>query len=322
MTFIVFAAILMALVVLCLLWPLLSRKERPAPAARAQANIEVFSHQLLELEQDLEQGAITDVQFQEYRLELEAQALEEIDEPAETGQPARRNSPYLAVALALFIPLLSLSIYSRIGSDGFAGARDAARPADSGPQAEPDLETALAALEWKVRDNPDGVEARVALGHVYAELGRYADAAAVYEELLRLRPREADVMVNYAEALARSGGNRFTGKPAEVLKQALEMAPDHGRALWLAGISELQANNKEQAAIHWRRLLQGIPDDSEVYKQVEKMLAEVEADPGSTGTGLEPVPGGDGSEKGTDFKSVPGGNKPVPSADKPAPGGD
>ena len=73
------------------------------------------------------------------------------------------------------------------------------------------------------------------------------------------------------------------------MKQALELAPEHGRALWLAGFAEIQANNKEQALLHWRRLLEGMESGSEIYKQVQEMLANVESD----------------SEKGTDLKSVP-----------------
>lgn len=289
MTFIVSAAILVALVVTCLLWPLLSQRERPAATVRDQANIEAFSRQLGELRQELEDGAITAAQFEQYRLELESQALAEIDEPAEVGQPARQNSPYLALAVALFIPLLSLSIYSRIGNDGFTGAQNTGETLPSGQQAEMDLETAVGLLERNVQDDPDEVEGRIALGHVYAEMGRYTDAARVYEELSRLRPREADFMVNHAEALARADANRFTGTPAALLDRALETAPDHGRALWLAGIAALQANNREQAAIHWRRLLEGMQGDSEIYRQVRKMLAEVEGDR-QEGTGLKSVP--------------------------------
>ena len=289
MTFIVFATIFIALVVICLLWPLLSQQQRPAPAARDKANIEIFALQLDELKQDLENRAITDAQFQQYRLELESQAFVEIDETAETEQPARQSSPYLAVAIALFVPLLSLSIYSRIGSDEFAGAQNPSRTVVSMPQSDAELQTTIAVLERKLAENPDEVEARIALGHVYAETGRYADAAGVYEELMQLRPQQADIMVNYAEALARSLGNQFTGRPAAVLKQALEITPDHARALWLAGIAELQAHNQEQAAIYWRRLLEGMPGDSEIYRQVQEMLAQVEADqPG--GTDLQSVP--------------------------------
>ena len=62
------------------------------------------------------------------------------------------------------------------------------------------------------------MEGRIALGHVYAEMGRYADAASVYEELLTLRPEEPDVMVNYAEALARVSWKPFHGKAGGVIE--------------------------------------------------------------------------------------------------------
>ena len=285
MTFIFFATILIALVVICLLWPLLSQKERPAPAARDIANIEVFSHRLNELKQDLENGAITDAQFQQYRLELEAQALTDIGESPEVERPDHQSSPFLAVTIVLFIPLLSLSIYLRIGSDEFAGAQNPSRTIGSGQQSDVEFQTAIAALERNLAENPGEVEGRLTLAHVYAETGRYADAVGVYEELLRLRPEQSDVMVNYAEALARSHGNRLGGKPAMLLNQALEIAPEHGRALWLAGFAEMEANNKEQALVHWRRLLDGMESGSEIYMQLQKMLTSVEADEADTAPG-------------------------------------
>ena len=292
MTFIVFAAILIALVVVCLLWPLLSLKKCPAPVARDQANIEVFTLQLNELREELEDGAITAAQFQQYRLELESLALDEVDELTEVAQPTRQRSLFLAVAIALFIPLLSLSIYSRIGNGEFTSPQNIGQtPADL-QQSDTELQTAIAALESNLKENPGDVEGRIALAHVYANIGRYAAAAAVYEELLRLRPEQPDIMVNYAEALAQSVGNLFTGRSAAVLKQALEIAPDHGRALWLAGIAELQANNKGQTAIYWRRWLEVMPSDAETYRQVQQMLAEIEADRGE-GTELNSVPGQD-----------------------------
>ena len=277
MSFIVFAAILIALVIVCLLWPLLSKKERPAAAARNQANIEAFTLQLSELKQELENGAITDAQFQQYRLELESQALDEIGEPAQAEQPARQSSVFLAVAIALFIPLLSLAIYSRIGGDKFSVTQNSGRIEVSIPQSDAELQIVIADLERKLAENPDEVEGRIALGYFYAVTGRYADAAVVYEELMRLSPNQPDIMVNYAEALAYSTGNLFTERSAAILKQALEIDPQHERALWLAGIIEIEANNLEQAAIYWRRLLEVIPGDSEIYQQVQTMLAGMEA---------------------------------------------
>lgn len=271
MTFFLLAAIITAAVVACLLRPLLSQRAAPAPQRRDRANIEIFTRQAVALKQDLENNALTEEQFQQYRLELEARALEDAGAPAADEQAEQGNSPFLATAVALFIPLLTLAVYSGIGDSRFMAAPGAAD--DAG------LEQALSAVEKHVAENPDDVEAKTTLARIYAGMGRDAAAAAMYEELLRVRANEPNILVGLAEALARTRENRFTGEPAELLGRALELAPDHERALWLAGFAALQAGDRPQALDYWRRLLAVMDSDTEIYRQVEKMLAETEAEP-------------------------------------------
>ncbi len=280
--FISLATAMVAVVVIYLLWSLLSQQAHPDPVERDKANIEILTQRLNELKQDLENSAITDAQFQQYRLELEAEALDEMDEAPETQPPARQNSPYMAAAIVLFVPLLSLAIYSHTGNSEFGTEQNANQASDPASQLEDELRQAIAVIEKIVEENPNDVEGRTALAHVYAETGRYEEATAIYDELLRLRPKEPDILVKYAETLARADGNRLTGKPATLLNQALEIAPGHERALWLAGFAEIQANNREQALVHWRRLLEGMESGSEIHQQVQKMLTEMET--GEAGT--------------------------------------
>ncbi len=269
MTLFFLASIITAAVVACLLRPLLSRREAPAPRRRDRANIEIFTRQAAALKQELENNALTEEQFRQYRLELESRALEDAGAAAADEQAEQGNSPFLATAVALFIPLLTLAVYSSIGDSRFKTAPDATDAAG--------LEQALDAVEKHVAENPDDVEAKTTLARIYAGMGRDAAAAAVYEELLRARANEPNIMVGLAEALARTRENRFTGEPAELLGRALELAPDHERALWLAGFAALQAGDRPQALDYWRRLLAVMDSDTEIYRQVQKMLAETEA---------------------------------------------
>lgn len=272
MTLFLLAAIITAAVVACLLRPLLSRGAAPAPRRRDHANIEIFTHQAAQLQQERENDALTEEQFQQYRLELETRAMEDAGAAAEDVPLGQGNSPFLAMAIALFIPLLALAVYSVVGDSRFMTAPSPGAVDDAG------LKQALSAVEKHVAENPGDVEAKITLARIYAGMGRDADAAALYEELLRARADEPGVLVGFAEALARTRDNRFTGKPAELLRRALELAPHHERALWLAGFAALQAGDRAQALSHWRRLLAVMDSDTEIYRQVKKMLAETEAE--------------------------------------------
>jgi predicted Zn-dependent protease len=67
-----------------------------------------------------------------------------------------------------------------------------------------------------------GEEALQLLGALYVKLGRYTDAASIYEELCRATPRDVTALVNLASA-AVSTGDLDRGK--EILDRALTTDP-------------------------------------------------------------------------------------------------
>lgn len=278
MMFIFLAISIVLIVVLFLLFPLFFRKKQPVIIERDAVNVESAAARLSELKEELETGQITEEQFQRYRLELETTALKNLNTDPSVRKQGQKRNTVLAIIMAVIIPFLSVFIYQMIGSEE-ALVGQQITPVDSAAAREADqkLEKILAAVEDDVRKHPDDVEGRIALGQVYVEQERFSDAAAIYREVYQLRPEEPDILVNYAEALARSHGNRMTGKPAELLNEALGIEPNHGRALWLAGFAEKQANNTEAALTHWRHLLKGLETDSDFYQKVKESIADAES---------------------------------------------
>lgn len=273
MTFIVLTLALAVIAVLLLLRPLFSREGQQSKVERDAVNIQAAATRLSELKLELENGLISQERFNNYKLELETAALEDLHDPASIVKQEHKGNKILAVIVVLLVPLLSIVIYQQLGNEA---AFHPELQTDESVIASQETENMLAAVEKEVLENPDDVEGRIALGQVYVELERYSDAANVYRELNELRPKEPDVMVNYAEVLARSHGNRLTGKPTELLNEALEIEPKHGRALWLAGFAEQQADNKEGALAHWRHLLAGMEEGSEVFKHLENLISELD----------------------------------------------
>ena len=281
MTFMLLIIAAAGFTVVMLLLPIFSGKRRSDRTQRHDINIAAAAARLSELKEELEAGHIDRDQFQRYRTELEAMTLNELQDPAtgkpEDNRPATelqpgRSDTILAVIIALLIPFFSLFTYKQLGSEqAIAGAP--ATPTNRVTQRE-QLENTLVEMEARVRADPDNVEGRIILGQIYAEQGRYGEAAIFYKEAYQLRPYEPNILVGYADALSRSHGNRLLGRPAELLERALEIAPEHKHALWLAGFAEMQANNKQRAHAYWRRLLAGLETGSESYQQIEAMLAE------------------------------------------------
>ena len=278
MMFLLFSATLSVVAVLLLLQPLFSKNHHHDEVERRKVNVESAKARLAELRQELESANIDSHEFERYRLEIETSVAEDLRDLAENQQKKAVGNRFVAVSVALLVPLLSIIVYHDIGSEEalFEPELQQAKQSQSAT-----LEKMLASVEQDILNDPDDLEGRIALGQVYAELERYSDAAMVYEQLNQLQPGDADILVNYAEALGRSHANRLEGRPLELLNQALSINPNHGRGLWLAGFAEMQSENGKQALTHWRRLLAGMKVGSEGYKHVEHVIRDFESERGS-----------------------------------------
>src|SRR5690606_7922415 len=91
----------------------------------------------------------------------------------------------------------------------------------------------------------------------------------------RLAPDDADVLIEYAEAMVlASPSRRFEGEPLTLLQRALSLQPDSQRGLWLFGISAYQAGDFAQAAQTWERLLGTMPDNAEARNSLIARVTE------------------------------------------------
>jgi cytochrome c-type biogenesis protein CcmH/NrfG len=112
---------------------------------------------------------------------------------------------------------------------------------------------------------------------------RFAEARAVYAKIVAAVPRDADAWADLADASAAAAdGNLEAGR--EAIERALEVDPDHLKALWLKASLELQARRYASAAELWQHLLARLPPDSNDARIVRANLEETRtlaAEPGS-----------------------------------------
>jgi cytochrome c-type biogenesis protein CcmH len=111
------------------------------------------------------------------------------------------------------------------------------------------------------------------LGRAYKALERYPEAVQALSQANRRRPGDAEILVEYAEALAQAAGGKLRGEPARLLDQALAVAPDDPKALTLAGGAALQAGDYGTAIRYWERLATLVPPDSELGQALAGGLA-------------------------------------------------
>jgi cytochrome c-type biogenesis protein CcmH len=195
------------------------------------------------------------------------------------SEPAPARAPVgLVVALALLLPLASVALYYAVGDPRALDPqalvrRDAGVPTDA--SGAPDLEKAAANLAAKMRENPGDAEGWVLLGRTYHALDKYAEARDAFANAWKLTPDDVDVKVEYAEVLALARDDKLiAGPPRQLIDEALAIQPDHQRALWLLGISEVQQNRYAEGAAAWEKLLPQLPADAPIRKTVLEQIAE------------------------------------------------
>jgi cytochrome c-type biogenesis protein CcmH len=113
------------------------------------------------------------------------------------------------------------------------------------------------------------------LGRSALTLGHNQLAVNAYAQGYRLAPQDPEVLIGYAEALANNQGQNFTGRPLEMLTQALTLSPDHPQGLWLMGMIQARAGNDSQALQYWTRLEAILPADGEDARLLRELINEI-----------------------------------------------
>lgn len=166
--------------------------------------------------------------------------------------PLWRSARPLAIALALLVPAAGVGLYLGYGT-----------PAALQPQAEvaPSLEEAVDRLAVHLADNPEDLQGWALLGRSRKAQERFAEAREAFARAHALAPDDADLMVEYAEAITLAGTTRMIeGEALALLERALAADPRQQRALWFLGIHHVQHGRPFEAVETWERLLPLVPE--------------------------------------------------------------
>jgi cytochrome c-type biogenesis protein CcmH len=103
---------------------------------------------------------------------------------------------------------------------------------------------------------------------------RFSDAAAAYEHLTKLNEKDAGVWADYGEALALASDHNLAGKPTEAINRALQIDPNHHKALNLAGTAAYQAGDYDKAIEQWQKLLKLLPAGSDELRTITAQISK------------------------------------------------
>ena len=251
-----------------LLRPLLKRQAQMT--SEQEKTLPVYRQQFSELEQDLTNGLLTDEQYQTARHELERRVLEETGsiETSSTTSGGLVNLRFVALSLVMIIPAASGVLYWTLGNPA-AMTHPAASPmaaqggAGDERQMMEGLNTLMERLKKKLEQNPNDATGWTMLARSYMAMERYADAVPAFDKAFKLNPNNADMLADYADALAIHQGRKLEGKPETMIQKALKVDPNHVKALMLAGTIAYNRKDFSLAVKDWERARANLPPGSD-----------------------------------------------------------
>jgi len=284
--FVLTASLMIAAALGFLLPPLLGLRRRSSGAAVSDANLAVIRQQARELESDRARGLLSDRAFEESRRELERRVVEDVaadKNPSATapGRPGR----WVAVVVGAVVPALAAALYVVLGTpQALQAPADATVAPDhwAGHSTAPEqMEAMVARLAQRLAETPDDGDGWAMLARSYAVLGRHSQAVPAYERAVALQSGDAQLLADYADALAVTHRGRVEGQPLRLVQRALRIDPDNVKALALAGTAAFDRKDYAKAVAFWEHAVGLAPPGEAFTAALEASLAEARSLAGS-----------------------------------------
>ncbi len=261
-------AVLTALVLAALLWPLRRRAASAAP--RAAYDQAVYRDQLLELDRDIARGLLAASEVAATRLELQRRLLAVENDPSTPKRPPI-GKPLIAV-LAVLITASAAGIYLTVGAPGLPDMPYVSRTPSEGD--DPAKLAALAdTLEARLQAGSSNVEGWLLLGRTASGLGQWNRAANAFRQAVQLGAGGPDIVAAYGEALVMQAQGMVT--PAA--KQAFAAALPTPIARYYLALADAQAGNARDAIAAWLALAAELPENAEARAIIAQRIDETAA---------------------------------------------
>lgn len=276
-TFILIAAVMVAVALAWVLVPLLRRHPR-AQIDREASNVALLADALQELDRDVAAGTLPAERYDQARAELEARVLEESRSEREPVAAAPSNAGVWSAAIVgAMVPIAAVVLYLLLGDPAAFSpqAREAVAKADGGHDFTPaQIDEMVARLTAKLEQEPANVEGWVVLARTYYYQRRFPEAASAFAKAVALAPDAPDLLADYADTLGAAQGGTLEGKPLELVNRALKVDPSHWKALALAGTAAFNRKDYRQAVEYWERLKPTVPPESDIARSIDASIAE------------------------------------------------
>ncbi|KGQ20379.1 Cytochrome c heme lyase subunit CcmH [Lysobacter dokdonensis DS-58] len=192
-------------------------------------------------------------------------------------RPLWRDSQRLVFGIAVCVSLSAVALYRIVGTPAALDAKaNVAMPET--------LDDAIKELQSQLAKNPDNAEGWRLLGQVLGNNQRFAESRDAFAHAVNLTPKDPDLLVEAAQARALADKDRrFDITAVTMLRDAIQVQPQHQRARWFLGIAQRQQGQDAEAAKTWEPLLAMVDASTQSSLRAQINEARVAA-------GMQPLP--------------------------------
>jgi cytochrome c-type biogenesis protein CcmH len=154
------------------------------------------------------------------------------------------------------------------------------------------MNTTIEHLAERLKNSPDDGDGWQMLARSYVAVGKHAESLEAFRQAARLRPTDAGLLADYADALAVTQSRRLEGEPLELVERALKIDPTNGKAHALAGTAAFDRQDYRSAIDHWQQVVDHEPATSALAQQAHDSIAEARqlaGLPATSGTGTPTI---------------------------------
>ncbi len=258
-------------------------------------NLQNLRQQLLQLKSLHAQGVLDAAAYEQSRAPLERRLVDLVlaspgaaaappgkapAAPGATNAASRaRPSSRLLAALGIFVVAVAGLGYWLTGSpDKVTAGAAAGTPEAAGSAPHAITFDQIAAmtdqLRDRLKDHPDDADGWSMLARSLSVLGRNDEAVPAYEKAAALRPDDAALLADYADALAVTKKGDLSGEPIKLIERALKNDGNNVKALALAGTEAFNRKDYKSALKYWEKAVKIGPADDPQVQQVEGGIVE------------------------------------------------
>jgi len=285
-------ALMTAVAILAVLWPLARR----TGSLRSGSDVAVYRDQLEEIERDRAAGLIADPEAASAQVEVSRRLLAAAEVPPAPQASAdvatwRRRA--VALVALLVVPLGAAGLYLALGSPSLPDQPLAPRLAAT--RGDQSFDGLVAQVETHLDRNPEDGRGWEVIAPIYLRLGRFDDAVKARRQALRLNGDSPERESALGEALVFAANGIVTAEAKAAFEKAVALDASDVPARYFLGLAAEQDGNRAQAAALWRALIAAAPPDAPWIDFIRGALARVD-DGAASG---DPSRGASGGQSGS-----------------------